>query len=104
MGTSGGIPPAVLGLRGNPRREVESFHARARLERSDYVVVASLLADKDQLARSLARKIATYATGGSPEAGDQSEIEEIVRRIRGKNYGLKSMVHEIVQSRMFREK
>ncbi len=64
----------------------------------------SLLADKDQLARSLARKIATYATGGSPEAGDQSEIEEIVRRVRGKNYGMRTMIHEIVQSRMFREK
>ncbi len=63
-----------------------------------------LLADKDQLARSLAQKLATYATGGTPEASDQSEIEEIVSRIRGKNYGLKSLLHEIVQSRMFREK
>ncbi|RPH41234.1 MAG: DUF1592 domain-containing protein, partial [Planctomycetota bacterium] len=41
----------------------------------------ALLADKDQLARSLARKLATYATGGAPEASDQSEIEEIVSRI-----------------------
>ena len=64
----------------------------------------ALLADKDQLARALARKLATYATGGAPESGDQSEIEEIVGRIRGKNYGLKSLIQEIVQSRMFREK
>jgi hypothetical protein len=64
----------------------------------------ALLADKDQLARSLVRKIATYATGGAPEASDQSEIEEIVGRIRGKDYGLKSLIHELVQSRMFREK
>jgi hypothetical protein len=64
----------------------------------------ALLADKDQLARGLARKLATYATGGAPEACDQSEIEEIVSRIRGKNYGLKSLLHELVQSRMFREK
>jgi len=27
-----------------------------------------------------------------------------VSRIRGKNYGLKSLLHELVQSRMFREK
>jgi hypothetical protein len=64
----------------------------------------SLLADKDQLARSLARKLTTYATGAAPETVDQSEIEEIVKRVRGKNYGLRSLIHEIVQSRMFREK
>ena len=46
----------------------------------------------------------TYGTGGAPEAGDRKEIDEIVSRLREKNYGLRSLVHEIVQSRMFREK
>jgi hypothetical protein len=64
----------------------------------------ALLADKGQLARALARKLATYATGGTPEASDQPEIDQIVGRIREKNYGLKSLVHELVQSRIFREK
>jgi hypothetical protein len=64
----------------------------------------ALLADKGQLARALARKLATYATGGTPEASDQSEIEQIVSRIRDRNYGLKSLIHELVQSRIFLEK
>ena len=63
-----------------------------------------LLKDKDTIARGLARRLVTYATGGAPEAADQAEIEAIVGRIRDKNYGLKALVHEIVQSRMFREK
>ena len=40
----------------------------------------------------------------SIRSGDPSEIEEIVKRVRGKNYGLRSRIHEIVQSRLFREK
>jgi mono/diheme cytochrome c family protein len=63
-----------------------------------------LLRNPDQIARSLARKIATYATGGPPEGADQEEIEAILGRIRPKNYGLRTLVHEIVQSRMFRTK
>jgi hypothetical protein len=64
----------------------------------------ALLKDKDQLARSMARRLVTYATGGAPESSDQREIEAIVGRIREKNYGFRTLVHEIVQSRLFREK
>ena len=61
-----------------------------------------LLKDKDQLARALAEKLLTYATGGAPDdgrpAGDRGD-----RRARSatKNYGLRTLVHEIVQSKMF---
>ncbi len=63
-----------------------------------------LLKDKDQIARALARRLSTYATGGAPEPADRPEIEGIVARVREKKYGLRSLVHEIVQSRLFREK
>lgn len=63
-----------------------------------------LLRDKDQLARALTERLVTYATGGVPEAADKPEIEAIVARIRDKNYGLRTLVHEIVQSRMFQNK
>jgi hypothetical protein len=63
-----------------------------------------LLKDKDQIARGLAQRLVTYATGGAPETADRPEIEAIVARLREKNYGLRSLVHEVVQSRMFREK
>jgi hypothetical protein len=60
-----------------------------------------LLADKDQLARSLASKFVEYATGSTPTTVDQSEIETIVRNVRDQDYGLRSLVHEVVQSNLF---
>ncbi|HVE40819.1 MAG TPA: DUF1588 domain-containing protein, partial [Planctomycetota bacterium] len=63
-----------------------------------------LLKEKDQVTRAMAQRLATYATGGAPEAADRSELDAIVARVRGKNYGLRSLVHEVVQSRLFREK
>jgi len=63
-----------------------------------------LLRDKDQLARSLATKLLTYGTGGPPTTADQPQIDAIVVRVRDKNYGFRSLVHEIVQSELFRSK
>lgn len=63
-----------------------------------------LLADKDQLARSLTIKLLTYATGGAPEPADRPEIEAIVAKVKDKNYGFRTLVHEIVESDLFRRK
>ena len=63
-----------------------------------------LLTDKDQLARALTEKLLTYATGAAPTTGDRAEIESIVRNIAGKNYGFRSLVHEIVRSKVFQSK
>jgi hypothetical protein len=63
-----------------------------------------LLTEKDQVARSLATKLATYATGGAADAADRAEIDAVISRVREKNYGLRTLIHEIVESRLFREK
>jgi hypothetical protein len=63
-----------------------------------------LLADKDQLARALTEKLVTYATGAPPTAADKPEVETIVAKARQKNYGLRTLVHEIVQSALLRTK
>jgi mono/diheme cytochrome c family protein len=63
-----------------------------------------LLGDKDQLARALTQKLVTYATGAAPQASDGPRIEAIVRAIHEKDYGLRSLIHEIVQSDLFRSK
>ena len=63
-----------------------------------------LLRDKDQLARALTTKLFTYSTGGAPTKADRPEIEAIVTRLREKNYGLRSLIHEVVQSAMFQNK
>jgi hypothetical protein len=63
-----------------------------------------LLKDKDQVARALCERLVTYATGGAPEPADKLELEAIVARAHGKNYGLRTLVHEIIQSKMFQNK
>jgi hypothetical protein len=63
-----------------------------------------LLKDKDQLARGLAEKLLTYATGGAPAKSERPEIDAIVAKVRAKGYGLRTLVHEIVQSKLFQYK
>ncbi|MBY0524335.1 MAG: DUF1592 domain-containing protein [Gemmataceae bacterium] len=63
-----------------------------------------LLKDKDQLARGLTVKLLTYGTGGAPESADKPEIEAIVAALREKQYGFRTLVHQVVQSTSFRQK
>ena len=63
-----------------------------------------LLRDKPQLARALASKLITYATGRAPQASDRDSVEAIVAKIGPSDYGLRSLVHEIVQSEIFQNK
>jgi hypothetical protein len=63
-----------------------------------------LLKDKDQLTRALAEKFLTYGTGGAPGTTDKPEVDAIVRRVREQNYGLRMLVHEVVQSKLFQYK
>jgi len=63
-----------------------------------------LLKDKDQLARALTNKLVTYGTGGAPTTFDKPEIEAIVKAVRSKDYGFRTLVHEIVQSKLFQMK
>jgi hypothetical protein len=65
---------------------------------------ALLLENKDQLARALADKLLTYGTGGAPASADRSEIESIVKAAKAKDYGFRTLVHEVVQSRLFQSK
>jgi hypothetical protein len=63
-----------------------------------------LLKDKDRLARALAEKLLTYATGARPSLVDEAAVEAIIRKVREKNYGFRTLVHEVVQSKIFQTK
>ncbi|MGE3775619.1 MAG: DUF1592 domain-containing protein [Pirellulaceae bacterium] len=63
-----------------------------------------LLADKDQLARNLVRRVMIYATGGDIQFADREVVEQIVDRLKVKNYGFRTLIHEVVQSRVFQMK
>jgi hypothetical protein len=63
-----------------------------------------LLSDKDRLARALAAKLTTYATGAAPTPVDRVALDAMVAKVRDKNYGLRSLIHEVAQSDLFRNK
>lgn len=55
-------------------------------------------------ASSLTEKLLAYATGAAPSKADQPEIETIVRHIRDRSYGFKSLIHGVVRSQLFQSK
>jgi len=60
-----------------------------------------LLTDKDRLARCLAEKLLIYGTGRGLTFADRTTVKEIVDRSRAQDYGLRSLVHLVVQSPAF---
>lgn len=60
-----------------------------------------LLADPDQLVRSLTQHLVTYATGTGPQYADRELINQIVDRVHKHDYGFRSLIHEIIQSPIF---
>ena len=60
-----------------------------------------LLADKDRLAHCLTEKLLIYSTGRGLRFADRAVVNEIIARNREQNYGLRSLIHEIVQSKTF---
>ena len=63
-----------------------------------------LAADKDQLARNLARQLIIYSTGAPIRFSDRAELEKIVQKNRREGYGIRSLIHAVVQSDLFRNK
>lgn len=63
-----------------------------------------LLKDPDQIARTVARKLLIYGTGADIQFADREAIEQIVVAARTKNLGLRTLLHEVIQSRVFLNK
>ena len=63
-----------------------------------------LLKDEAQLARNLARQLLVYATGAPERFGDRAALEQIVQRTKVTEYGVRSLVHALIQSELFLNK
>ena len=107
--TSGNGKPVILDgrkmpyLQGPPVNPADVLPDGRAFQNSDELK-RLLLADKEQIARALAAKLVTYATGGAPESADQPAIRVIVAKVSAKNFGFRSLIHEIVLSKLFQEK
>jgi len=65
---------------------------------------AMLLSDPAPIARNLTRQLAVYATGAPIRFSDREKIERILGRTKDGDYGVRSIVRELVQSDLFQMK
>lgn len=63
-----------------------------------------LTQDERQIARNLVRQLVTYSTGAPVRFGDRPKVEQILDRAAPGGYGVKSLIHGIVASELFRNK
>ena len=63
-----------------------------------------LLQDEAQIARSLTRHLVVYATGAPIRFSDRAAVERILEQTKSDQYGVRRLVHAIVESDLFRNK
>jgi hypothetical protein len=63
-----------------------------------------LLKNPQPLARNIASQFVTYATGAAPTFADRETLNAIVAATKASNYGVRSLLHEVIQSPLFRNK
>ena len=63
-----------------------------------------LVKEERPIARNLARQLTIFATGAPVRFSDREEIEKILDAAKAGRYGVRSIVHAIVQSDLFRNK
>jgi hypothetical protein len=104
-----GIPPVPgIGMNGQRFTFHEALPVDASGELPDGRAFADirefkrlLLKDEVTLARNLAQQLTIYATGAPIHFSDRPTIERIVERARATDYGVRTIVHEIIQSDLF---
>jgi hypothetical protein len=104
-----GTPPPGFGKNGQPFEFHEALPVDASGElpgggrfRDVIELKELLLRDERQLARNLARQLLVYATGAPIRFGDRSRVEAILDRAKANDYGVKTIIREIVLSDLFR--
>ncbi len=63
-----------------------------------------LLADQERVARCVAEKLLTFATGRAMGFSDRSEIDKLVVQSKAKGHAMRDLIHAVVQSEVFRSK
>jgi hypothetical protein len=63
-----------------------------------------LMSDEEAIARNLARQLVVFATGAPVRFTDRGELERILQRASTRQYGVRTLVEEIVRSELFQTK
>jgi len=63
-----------------------------------------LLKDERKIARNMVAQFVSYATGAPPSFADRAEIDRLTGAAAEEEYGLRSLIHRVVQSKLFTHK
>jgi hypothetical protein len=63
-----------------------------------------LLKNEVQLARNLAQQLTIYATGAPIRYSDRPKIEKLLAQARSNGYGVRTIIHQLVESDLFLNK
>ncbi len=63
-----------------------------------------LMTRAEDVARNLVSNLIEYSTGGRIQFADRAEIDRIVEDLKADGYPVRSMIHQVVQSPIFRNK
>jgi hypothetical protein len=63
-----------------------------------------LLKQEDKIVRHFVSQLVSYATGGEIQFADRDELSQILDRTKDDGYPVRSIIHAIVQSNLFRSK
>ncbi len=63
-----------------------------------------LLGDEVAVARNLAKQLVVFSTGAPVRFSDRGELEQILQRASTRQYGVRTLVEEIVRSELFQTK
>lgn len=110
----GGKPPVGYGKNGQPFE----FHTAQPVDGSGQLATGlkfrnvvelkrALLRDERQIARNLVRQLLVFGTGTPVRFGDRARVEEILDRAPrtpGGRYGVRSLIVQIVNSDLFKNK
>jgi mono/diheme cytochrome c family protein len=97
FGHDGMVFAFSLGLAVEPHGEM----ADGRAFRDVHAFKRLLAADSAQLARNMVGQLATYATGAPVRFSDRTTVDAILNKSRRGGHGVRTLIHELVQSEMF---
>ncbi|MBA62876.1 MAG: hypothetical protein CMJ76_10980 [Planctomycetaceae bacterium] len=64
----------------------------------------NLLSSADQVARNVVSQLIVFSTGAEIDFADRTEVERILRQTKNDQYRMKTLIHQVVQSRLFKER
>jgi hypothetical protein len=63
-----------------------------------------LMNESELVTRNLIEQLLVYSTGAKIDFSDREVVEDILKRVRNNDLGVRSMIYEVVDSRLFRHK